>query len=363
MNENINSALELDEPWTRPWPLNGLESVAHCPVCGGSDREILHADLVDNAFRAAPGKWTLWRCAKCNSAYLAPRPTQSTIHLAYANYYTHQETAGKDDYATLSPFRKLRRQLVNGYTNWRYSTRNVPASAFGILAAFLMPNLKKVLDRQYRHLPRLPMGGGALLDVGCGDGSFLKLARTCGWDVVGLDPDPKAAANAAEQGLTVYEGGIEYFDGKTGLFDVITLNHVIEHVYDPVKVLKTCHDLLKPGGQLWLETPNIDSFGHAHFQKNWRGLETPRHLVLFNRRSLSHALVSAGLPAPVDRARQSACSGMFEASFAMKCGHSPYEAVAVPKALKLQAVMATFVEALLPSRREFLTVSARKTEQ
>ena len=361
MNKTINSAIELDEPWTKPWPVDGLESVAHCPVCSESAREVLHTDLVDNVFRAAPGKWTLWRCAQCTSAYLDPRPTQATIHLAYANYYTHQVAAGKDDYARLSLLRKLRRQLVNGYTNWRYSTRNEPASAFGIPAAFLMPRLKKVLERQYRHLPRLPKGGGVLLDVGCGDGSFLNLARTCGWDVVGLDPDPKAAANAAQQGLAVYEGGIEYFDGKSGLFDVITLNHVIEHVHDPVAALKTCHTLLKPGGQLWLETPNIDSFGHAKFQENWRGLETPRHLVLFNRHSLMDALISAGFSAPVDRARKSACAGMFKASFAMECGRTPDNAGAVPKTLHLQAIMAAFAENIMPSHREFLTVLARKT--
>lgn len=349
--------------WQNEWPIDGLDYLGCCPVCGCTDRSVLHEELVDNVFFCAPGKWTQWKCAKCSSAYLDPRPTQATIHHAYANYYTHQEAARKGDYASLSPFRKLRRRLVNGYTNWRYSTHNRPSSAFGVIAAFLMPNLKRVLDLQYRHLPKLPKGSGVLLDVGCGDGSFLSRARTCGWDVVGLDPDPKAAANAAQQGLTVYEGGIEYFDGKTELFDVITLNHVIEHVHDPVKVLKTCHALLKPGGQLWLETPNIDSFGHARFQKNWRGLETPRHLVLFNRHSLKQAFTNAGFPAPQDWARPSPCAGMFQASFAMVHGHSPNEAVAVPKALQLQAAIAAFAEMLLPSRREFMTVSARKTER
>lgn len=359
----MNTAENLDEPWTKPWPADGLESVAHCPVCGESDREILHSGLVDNVFRVAAGKWTLWKCAKCRSAYIDPRPSPDTIHLAYSYYYTHQEAAGKDEYVSLSPFRKLRRRLVNGYTNWRYSTHAAPSSAFGVAAALAMPSLRRVLDRQYRHMPRLPKGGGRLLDVGCGDGSFLSLARGCGWDVVGLDPDPKAAANAAKQGLTVHEGGIEYFEGKSELFDVITLNHVIEHVYEPVKVLETCHALLKPGGQLWLETPNIDSFGHARFQQNWRGLETPRHLALFNRQSLARAFISAGFPAPHDRVRPSACTGIFQASFAMEHGHSPYEALATPKALQLRAAIAAFAETFLPSRREFLTVTACKAQR
>ena len=72
----------------------------HCPVCGETDRKILHSDLIDNAFRVAPGKWALWKCAMCSGAYLDPRPNPATIHLAYANYYTHQEVLGKDDYGT-----------------------------------------------------------------------------------------------------------------------------------------------------------------------------------------------------------------------------------------------------------------------
>jgi 2-polyprenyl-3-methyl-5-hydroxy-6-metoxy-1,4-benzoquinol methylase len=355
-----HASSKSDEPWVAPWPADGLESVAHCPVCGDVSREILHPDLVDNAFRVAPGKWTLWRCAKCSSGYLDPRPTPATIHWAYANYYTHRESVIKNDYASLSPLRKLRRRLVNGYTNWRFGTQAFPSSPFGVLVVHAIPSVKKELDRHYRQLPKPPKSGGRLLDVGCGDGSFLSLARTCGWSVVGLDPDPKAATNAAKHGLTVHEGGIEYFDGQSALFDVITLNHVIEHVYDPVKVLESCLALLKPGGQLWLETPNIDSFGHARFQENWRGLETPRHLVLFNRRSLSQAFASAGFPVPRDRVRPSACAGVFQASFAMARGRSPYAPVAMPIALKLHAALAAFAEMLLPSRREFLTVAAIK---
>jgi 2-polyprenyl-3-methyl-5-hydroxy-6-metoxy-1,4-benzoquinol methylase len=359
MNESPEN---LNEPWLTPWPTDGLESVNRCPVCAETGREVLHADMVDNVFRAAPGKWTLWQCAKCRGAYLDPRPARESIHLAYANYYTHREASARANYATLGLFRKLRRRLVNGYTNWRYSTRAMPATALGLPAALMMPPLKKLIDRQYRHLPRLPMGGGILLDVGCGDGAFLSLARACGWDVVGLDPDPEAAANASRQGLTVHQGGIEYFQGQSGLFDVITLNHVIEHVHEPVEVLKACRTLLKPGGRLWLETPNIDGFGHARFQKNWRGLETPRHLVLFNRRSIREALVSAGFPPPQDCARPSACAGTFKASFAMARGHSPYHAFAPPAVLRWQVFKAVCREALFPSRREFLTVAAQKGE-
>lgn len=358
---NPNQAsLPTDAPWNTPWTESDLESVPACPICGSVERFILHDGLIDNVFFCASGKWTLWKCAKCSGAYLNPRPSRGTIHLAYATYYTHQQVSERNEYSSLSTFHKLRRQVVNGYTNWRFSTHAVPSTVLGVLAAFVIPNFKTIIDRQFRHMPKLPRGGAKLLDIGCGNGSFLSLARTCGWEVVGLDPDLKAVANAGKQGLTVYQGGIEYFDGKTELFDVITLNHVIEHVHDPVKVLKVCHALLKPGGQLWLATPNIDSFGHARFHKNWRGLETPRHLVLFNRQSLCQAIVSAGFPAPRDQPQQSNCAGMFKASFAMEQGHSPYQDLVIPKLLQWQIFKAGYAEAILPSRQEFLCVTTRK---
>ncbi len=350
----------MRSPWVEPWPEDGLEWHEHCPLCNCAERTILHADLIDNTFYVAPGKWNLWQCAGCHSAYLDPRPTPETIHHAYETYYTHQASRDKENYASLDPLRKLRRQLVNGYTNWRFGTQSGPSSAFGVLAAFAIPGVKRTLDREYRHLPRIPKAGGRLLDVGCGDGHFLRVAATCGWQVTGLDPDPRAVANSSKHRIRVHQGGVEYFSDHTELFDVITLNHVIEHVHNPVAVLRVCYALLKPGGQIWLETPNIDSFGHRRFQQNWRGLEAPRHLVLFNRASLRRTLRKAGFCDLRDKMRPSPINDMFQSSFAMQRGCSPYEDVPVPIAVKLQVSLARLGEAMSPARREFLTIAASK---
>ena len=98
------------------------------------------------------------------------------------------------------------------------------------------------------------------------------------------------------------------------------------------------------------------------FQKNWRGLETPRHLVLFNWQSLRFALTRAGFFGAQDKGRPSACIGMYKASYAMQHGHLPYESILTPKVLKLQTRLAAIAEAVFPSRQEFLTVAARKAE-
>jgi SAM-dependent methyltransferase len=77
-------------------------------------------------------------------------------------------------------------------------------------------------------------------------------------------------------------------------FDAVTLSHVIEHLHDPVESLAACLRLLKPGGQIWVATPNVEGLGHRRFGRDWFGLDPPRHLVIFTRRALDRALRSAG---------------------------------------------------------------------
>ena len=355
----ITGTAPLPTPWLQEWPAQDLEAVPTCPVCGDDQRALLHAGLVDNAFFSAPGRWNLQQCGACGVAYLDPRPSAASLHRAYASYYTHQQPASQDTYDGLNRWRRMRRQLVNGYTRARFGTADQPASALGTLVARALPGLRAIIERKFRHLPP-PDRRGRLLDLGCGDGSYLALARSCGWQVEGLDPDAGAVANAARLGLHVRQGGIEQLAGERFRFDVITLCHVIEHVPNPVEVLAACHALLKPGGQLWLETPNIDCPTHACFQADWRGLEAPRHLVLFNRIGLHRALGLAGFHHLRDCARPAPCRGMFRISHAMSLGLQPEAAVPLPVRLRLRAALAALIDRLRPARREFHTLIATK---
>jgi SAM-dependent methyltransferase len=81
-------------------------------------------------------------------------------------------------------------------------------------------------------------------------------------------------------------GDLLDWDCAPGSFDAIVLNNVIEHVLLPENTIARCCELLREGGQLTAITPNIDSIGHELFGRDWRGLEPPRHLHLFNAPSL-----------------------------------------------------------------------------
>jgi SAM-dependent methyltransferase len=198
----------------------------------------------------------------------------------------------------------------------------------------------------------------SLLDVGCGDGAFLAEARDCGWQVVGLEPDHRAAAVARQRGLEVRVGGLECLQAQTGAFDVITLSHVIEHLPRPVQALRDCRRLLKPGGQLWLETPNVDSLGHQVFGENWRGLEAPRHFVLFSPRALERALAAAGFGPPRSMPAPSPRRWIFERSLAISQGRLPDDVLPLPWSVLWRVMRADLRERPESRTREFLPVVA-----
>jgi SAM-dependent methyltransferase len=105
---------------------------------------------------------------------------------------------------------------------------------------------------------------------------------------------------------------------KPEQFDAIIINHVIEHVFDVVALSAECFRLLKVGGRVVIVTPNGESLGHQKFQKDWRGLEPPRHIHIFSANSLNTLLLKAGF-AHIDVSSKAASPrGVFEASYQLR---------------------------------------------
>jgi 2-polyprenyl-3-methyl-5-hydroxy-6-metoxy-1,4-benzoquinol methylase len=271
------------------WPAADLESVPRCPICGSDRRRLLHDGLADRIWFCAGGGWSFHRCLDCSSAFLDPRPNRQTIGRAYAAYYTHT-----DEPRALEPLRDhARAAVLNGYLNARYGYSLSPSSRLGPVLARLIPKKRAYADRLVRNLRR-PSGGGRLLDIGCGRGTFLAKMRQAGWDVQGIEPDAEAAAMARASGVSVINAPLEEAPLSPEFFDAVTLNHVIEHLYDPIKAFGIIHGSLRTGGVMWIATPNLESRGRERYGQDWIGLDPPRHLVLFTRSSLSQALEAAG---------------------------------------------------------------------
>jgi SAM-dependent methyltransferase len=137
---------------------------------------------------------------------------------------------------------------------------------------------------------------GVLLDIGCGTGGFLARMRDLGWEVVGIEPDGQAAEWARRNyGFDVMQGTPERIDLPDQSVDAITMNHVVEHLHDPLATLAECSRLLKPDGRLVVVTPNVESLGNRIFKNSCLNLDPPRHLYLFSPDTLKACAERAGL--------------------------------------------------------------------
>lgn len=343
-----------------PWPASELERLGRCPLCGSDHAGVLYEGLTDGVFFSAPGTWTLCRCDHCGCAYLDPRPTEASIGTAYASYYTH-ELAEIPSWLSVpnSRFPRTRWRLRAGYINARYGYRLAPASRLGRLVLPLLPRARENADRWVRHAPR-PSGRAKLLDVGCGEGYFLREMLAAGWDVVGIEPDPQAASTARRVGAPVIEARLVDAELPGESFDLVTLNHVLEHMHDPLTELTACRLALRPSGLLWIATPNLSSAGHARFGRSWLGLDPPRHLVLFTPSALVNALGTAGFEIvrePLFRV----APHYFRSSFAIARGADPmHDSRRLPRILALRARLADVRATLQHAVAEEIVVLARK---
>ena len=135
-----------------------------------------------------------------------------------------------------------------------------------------------------------------LMDYGCGAGAFAAAMRERGWNALGMDFSPHAAATArAQYGLRVIEGTLPHPAVARESLDAVTLRMVLEHVHDPLKLLRASADTLRPGGWLYVCVPNLAAWGFRAFGGAWFPLRLPWHLLHFTEGTLRMAVERSGL--------------------------------------------------------------------
>lgn len=127
----------------------------------------------------------------------------------------------------------------------------------------------------------------SLLDIGCGVGIFLQQVKEIGWNALGIDMSRAAVTYARSHGLDVRLGKIEEVTFNPRSFDVITLFQTIEHIEDPLKILKKAYSLLRKGGMLMLTTPSEESVLARMLGKFWFGYRNIEHSFFYNSQSLT----------------------------------------------------------------------------
>jgi 2-polyprenyl-3-methyl-5-hydroxy-6-metoxy-1,4-benzoquinol methylase len=230
-----------------------------CLLCGGRQREEV-VQSCDNTACSDDRRYTVVRCPNCELFYTSPRPTPEVIGRYYPDGYGPHQTPSAP--ARL-PWRTRLAMRVG-----------LPVDAW----------------------QGLPLHGqGRLLDFGCGGGSFLQRMHQLGWRVTGLDASRAAVERIRNQlGLNALVGSLPRPELADGSFDTVTMWHSLEHVHDPMAVLRDAHRLLEPGGRLLVAVPNIDSIPFRVFGAAWYALDLPRHLTHFTPATLGAMLNRAG---------------------------------------------------------------------
>lgn len=275
-----------------------LERVENCPVCASAARREMFATR--DQLCGLPGEFDLAQCSKCELVYLQTRPDAISIGSYYPSdsYYAYKPPASYSLFWQTGALASIWYAMKKGVLAREYGYRHLGGSRLlATLAA--LPPLRSVRTRATFRLDVLLhpyVEGGSLLEVGCGSGMYLDLMRALGWRrVVGVDISYKAIQQAKDVlDIEAYCGNLEDPQLEGNSFDAVSLSHTLEHVPDPMAFLREVNRLMRPGGRLAVIVPNIESLGARKFGAHWYHLDSPRHMVNFNRRSLTVALDRAG---------------------------------------------------------------------
>ncbi len=248
-----------------------------CRLCGSRELTALFIAR-DHRFKVA-GSFPVAQCRGCGVVLLHPMPSPDVIEAYYAL---------EDHYPYALPTFSRTRRLKNGLL--RFGAGLYFGEGSGALRtagrALLRPLRGKLI-------PRSPFGG-RLLDIGCGNGTYLLVMKAVGWGVYGCELSRTGAAAAQRAGLPVVRGTVHSAAYPDAYFDVVRLEHVFEHIEDPAVLLKEIRRIIKPDGLLMIGVPHGASLSFRVFGQHWGLLGAPFHLYHYSLPTLSALLKRSG---------------------------------------------------------------------
>jgi 2-polyprenyl-3-methyl-5-hydroxy-6-metoxy-1,4-benzoquinol methylase len=223
--------------------MNHLETLSQCPVCQNK-RLIGFLETTDYFLSKEP--FAIQECTRCGFRFTNPRPDESHA----AAYYQSEDYISHD--------------IANkGLLSWIYTTAR-----------------NRALRKKYQ-LIRQFSSGDTLLDIGCGTGEFIQYCSQKGMKVAGVEPSEKARTFAQkEYNLKVSD---DYLTAKyaPGKYHVITLWHVMEHIYRLSETWEKLAKDLHPDGTLIIALPNCEARDAIHYGPYWAAYDVPRHIYHF----------------------------------------------------------------------------------
>ena len=222
----------------------------NCVACGATSWEpFLSGPDQTGAVR---GVFNYVRCSQCGVIRMEPLPDEQALALLYPADYTCHRIG--------------RERIARRVQSW-------------------------LRRKDVQRLARYISGARTALEIGCGVGEFLDTLSRSGWSVVGLEPNPSAVESGRKTfGLDIRHGTLRPGLFEPAQFECVLLRQVLEHVPRPSELLTEIRRILRPGGLLFVSTPNHDSLDRFLFRGCWHGYEVPRHIFIYSTMNLSTLL-------------------------------------------------------------------------
>ena len=234
-----------------------LRNIEKCPVCGG---ESLRDFLKAKDHNGSNDRFNIVECIGCSFRFTNPIPTEETIGDYYKseNYVSHSGTK-------------------KGFVNRVYHI------------------VRSRAIKQKENLAAKYSKEKGILDIGCGTGDFLGYCKLQNWTTLGLEPDASARKIALQNNGIEAKNLSHLYEIEENTFDVISMWHVLEHVYNLNEDIEQYKKILKENGTLMVAVPNCSSKDAEHYKSSWAAYDLPIHLYHFRPDNMKQLFSKHGM--------------------------------------------------------------------
>lgn len=234
-----------------------LRNIEKCPVCGSESQ---HPFLEAEDHNVSNDLFKIVECKDCSFRFTSPIPTEETI----GDYYK------SDNYVSHSGTKK-------GLVNRVYHI------------------VRSRAIKQKENLASKYTKDKTILDIGCGTGDFLGYCKAHNWNTMGLEPDVSARKIALEKNAIEAKNLSHLYEIEENTFDVISMWHVLEHVYNLNEDIEQYKKILKKQGTLMVAVPNCSSKDAEHYKASWAAYDLPIHLYHFRPENMKRLFSKHGM--------------------------------------------------------------------
>lgn len=246
-----------------------------CPLCGGGGRFAYEGT---DQLLGREGSYRYLNCRSCGAVFLSPMPDAQTISSFYPDEYLDHDQSPQ-----AKSLGRVRKAVLAGRYGYPLKEISPLGKGWGRVAGTFM----------YRDEIAW-RGGGQALDVGCGNGKFVRKLASLGWQACGVEFSESAAQAGRDAGLQIHTGDLKSAAYADDRFHLVSARHLIEHLPDPPTFMAEIYRVTVPGGCLVIRTPNSKALGRGWFGANWYANDPPRHLVMYSADNLSQLAINAG---------------------------------------------------------------------